>query len=369
MSEGFKTTALEAQQLEEQVTRQANDLSARGKLISYYLYNAMQEPLAKHVLWVIEHHPDSQLASSSPVNQPYSYSEDKQLAEKKALWRQQATIYNNSPRVLANAATFLQQIDPPSAERLWKSAYALDPAQPLWRSQLAAFYAQMVRADSYFQVGENLLRLWPESNPSYPAQVVAELERSSDAALIGHVGTDIAASLRGSFYGLRTAQYVFQARRSMADRAESFLLRAQSQDPGNAMWTNGLTVLEAARKQDVDMVMSPPSRPTTATELPPATSGDRVKVERWLQERKLIQGEQPAYPVLARQARIQGVVRLDVAIGVDGTPSHIQVRAGHPLLVPAAVEAVRKWRYEPTLLNGRPVEVETVIDVDFALGQ
>jgi protein TonB len=75
----------------------------------------------------------------------------------------------------------------------------------------------------------------------------------------------------------------------------------------------------------------------------------------------------PAYPALARQAGIQGAVDLSVIIGGDGNLVHIQVKSGHPLLIPAAIEAVKQWRYQPTLLNGEPVEVLTDVEVPFTL--
>jgi protein TonB len=72
---------------------------------------------------------------------------------------------------------------------------------------------------------------------------------------------------------------------------------------------------------------------------------------------------------MARQARIQGLVRFTAVIGRDGHIQNLQLVSGHPLLVPAAQEAVRQWVYRPTLLNGEAVEVVTNIDVAFTLPQ
>ena len=80
----------------------------------------------------------------------------------------------------------------------------------------------------------------------------------------------------------------------------------------------------------------------------------------------MVQKVDPVYPPLA-EARIRGVVRLSVVIGADGRVENVGVVSGHPLLVPAAVEAVRQWIYQPTLLNGRPVQVITTVDVNFEL--
>ena len=75
----------------------------------------------------------------------------------------------------------------------------------------------------------------------------------------------------------------------------------------------------------------------------------------------------PVYPPLARQARIQGVVVLNAVISKTGDVEDVQLVSGHPMLAPAAIEAVKQWKYRPYLLNGEPVEVETQIQVNFTL--
>jgi len=75
----------------------------------------------------------------------------------------------------------------------------------------------------------------------------------------------------------------------------------------------------------------------------------------------------PKYPPLAAQARIQGVVRLKILVGTDGRVRDVQPVSGHPLLVPAAEEAVRQWVYKPTVLSGKPTEVERQVEVPFRL--
>lgn len=81
----------------------------------------------------------------------------------------------------------------------------------------------------------------------------------------------------------------------------------------------------------------------------------------------LIRRVEPIYPPLARTARIQGSVVLEAIIGRDGAMQHLQVLSGHPMLAPAAVEAVRQWRYRPYILNEEAIEVETQITVNFIL--
>ena len=106
----------------------------------------------------------------------------------------------------------------------------------------------------------------------------------------------------------------------------------------------------------------PPAR--TATE---ASSSQRIRVGGNVQEVNLINKVTPLYPPLAKQARVQGTVRFQVVIDKEGRVQNIELQSGHPLLVPAAIEAVKQWVYRPTLLNGNPVEVMTQIDINFTL--
>ncbi len=77
----------------------------------------------------------------------------------------------------------------------------------------------------------------------------------------------------------------------------------------------------------------------------------------------------PKYPSGAKRKHIEGVVRLEVVIGKDGRIQEMKTLSGEPILADAATKAVKKWRYQPTLLNGQPVEVETEIDVNFTLSR
>lgn len=110
---------------------------------------------------------------------------------------------------------------------------------------------------------------------------------------------------------------------------------------------------------------SPPA-PKKVTETPKPT---RIHVNTGVIAAFLVKKIQPAYPQLAKQTRISGTVRFTAIIGREGTIQNLQLISGHPLLVPAAQEAVKQWVYRPTLLSGDPVEVVTQIDVNFVLGQ
>src|SRR5277367_4873769 len=101
---------------------------------------------------------------------------------------------------------------------------------------------------------------------------------------------------------------------------------------------------------------------------PPKVQQSRIRQGGNVQAAKLVNKVSPSYPPLARQTRISGTVRLHAIIGKDGSVQSLTLESGHPLLVQSALDAVRQWRYRPTLLNGVPVEVDTTIDVIFSLG-
>ena len=106
---------------------------------------------------------------------------------------------------------------------------------------------------------------------------------------------------------------------------------------------------------------------STPVAVPKVATPQRVRVSQGVTQGLLIRKIQPAYPPLARQARIQGSVLLQAEISKDGTIQNLRLISGHPMLAPAAIEAVKQWRYKPYILNGEPVEVETQITVNFTL--
>jgi protein TonB len=106
---------------------------------------------------------------------------------------------------------------------------------------------------------------------------------------------------------------------------------------------------------------------STPVAVPRAATPQRVRVSTGVSTGLLIKRVQPNYPPLARQARIQGQVVLQAEISKEGAIQNLQLISGHPMLAPAAIEAVKQWRYKPYLLNGEPVAVETQVVVNFTL--
>jgi len=106
---------------------------------------------------------------------------------------------------------------------------------------------------------------------------------------------------------------------------------------------------------------------TATSVVPKVATPQRVRVSQGVSEGLLVHQVKPNYPALAKQARIQGSVVLQAAIGKDGSIQNLRLVSGHPMLAPAAIEAVKQWKYRPYFLNGEPVEVDTQITVNFTL--
>jgi len=100
---------------------------------------------------------------------------------------------------------------------------------------------------------------------------------------------------------------------------------------------------------------------------PPKPTQQRVRVGGNVQAAKMVRQITPVYPQIAKTAHVQGTVVLHAIIAKDGTVQELQYISGPALLMRSAMDAVRQWRYQPTLLNGEPVEVDTTISVVFTL--
>ena len=101
---------------------------------------------------------------------------------------------------------------------------------------------------------------------------------------------------------------------------------------------------------------------------PPIAEGPKVpvRVGGEVKQPRLLFGPEPEYPILARQARLSGVVIIEAVIDEHGKVTGMRVVSGHPLLVPAALSAVSKRKYEPTVLDGEPTPIDLRVEVSFS---
>ncbi len=125
--------------------------------------------------------------------------------------------------------------------------------------------------------------------------------------------------------------------------------------------------LEMTRPDSPPPAPRPPGADRRPGEAPVEDAAGRIRVDGGVLKSYLVHQVQPEYPNVARRAKIEGTVRLQAVIARDGSVLQLEVLAGHPLLVNSALEAVRQWRYEPTLRGGEPVEVISTVDVAFRL--
>jgi TonB family protein len=151
---------------------------------------------------------------------------------------------------------------------------------------------------------------------------------------------------------------------------ESGAMRAASDGKATTCLSSG----EAVEGEKVTQLVAPSAAYSTSTAhspdsviVPQGRQPSRVRVSQGLTQGMVVAKVPPIYPSDARAARIQGSVVIAVIIGKDGNIQNERLISGHPLLAPAAMDAVKQWKYRPYLLNGQAVEVDTQITVNFTL--
>jgi protein TonB len=105
---------------------------------------------------------------------------------------------------------------------------------------------------------------------------------------------------------------------------------------------------------------------------PPAAAPAKtpIRVASAVQEKKLTKKVAPVYPKEAFDAKLTGVISLEVTIGVDGKVTNVRpVSTGNALLIKAAEDAVRQWVYKSTVVDKMPVEVMTIVSINFKVGE
>lgn len=150
---------------------------------------------------------------------------------------------------------------------------------------------------------------------------------------------------------------------------DRIVMTPDAPEPPAILWVGNPTVLSgsgAVPGFPLNVISTPPPRQTPKPEAP-LKPREPLHVSSGVQQANLIYAPKPVYPQLARSARVQGTVKLQAIIAVDGSIRNLRMISGPPLLVNAALDAVRHWQYKPTMLNGSPVEVITDIDVNFTL--
>ena len=281
----------------------------------------MNQLRMESVCWLIEHHPDSPVLQLDTALLIPGHEGVKQadLTRVRGLWEAAINGYL-PPEGLHNAARFFEDVDMDKAIAL---ATRLQNGDPTVHTQPVANFFSTV-------LGGTL----PPQTDQYrvPTQLLASLLQSTDARLVGTTAEEI----------------IKHGSAGTCPVAAQLIARAQALEPQNRDW------------QDL-------SQGTTSCTQTLRMPGGTVSVAPDVQAMKLLQSVPPVYPRLAREARLLGTVLVQVVVGADGLVLNVKLLSGHPLLAPAALEAVKQYVYSPTFENGQPVRVTTEVDVLFRL--
>lgn len=335
LREGHQLTAAQAASAEAVLRTEPEDWQNRVRLLGYYANRAKisgtgessDAARLEQILWLIEHHPEFTVLRASDAAIPFRSGDGSVtggLEQVKQAWGQAVATHATDARVLTNAAWFFRLLDKDQSVELLRRAILANPADQMLRNQLGAEYALILLGARAIDPSGRMAGFDAvEANSPLAQTVRRELSRSSEAAVMYVAGSTL-------------MEYRVEAMRS-----------GIVEDPG----AFGTSLIERAKTLNPSLV--------------PA----RIRVGGNVQAANLVTKVTPVYPALAKQARIQGLVRFSAIIAKNGEVSSLQLISGHPLLVPPAQDAVKQWVYKSTLLNGMPVEVVTQIDVNFTLSE
>ncbi len=352
---GANTTPQQAAELEQRLAQNPHDLDARARLIGYYFSNGYIPRWLDHLTWAIDNHPEASLHEtySSRVAADRAMVQDAGVWQRlQDLWRRKAIENPSNVDVLLHAAEFFRTIDRLESRRLFEAARVAAPEDRRALGALVGIWMIDLRL---------FTRDFPEQDRR-AEEALDEFLRGKDADLIGNVGMlvqpknlDFLVDTNPRAHGGNEEfqRWRVEMQRRQLNASELLLARAAQLDPSNPKWPEALQKLRSLTQP-------------AAAPVPPETP-KRINVGAGVQERMLIESPPPKYPPLARQARIQGDVKFSIVINPEGDVTFVTLVSGHPLLVQAAVDAVKQYRYRPTLLNGQPVEVATQVTVPFRL--
>jgi len=330
LKSGHTLNAGEASALEQYLQTTPQDVNARAQLIMFYFNAGIREPRLTHIFWLIANRPDSSQAlftSRGLTARTTTFNDASDFSRALTLWKQQASAQSNNAEVVGNAVDFLTQAggDLDEAERLarqFRQDHSANDA--LWAQKLAKIYSTAI-------LGTAGDRQFTNINAAFAARVRSELETSQDRLLLQFTGGLLVPSVKLDEHPL-LVQY--------ADLGKHYLDRARQ--------LGGFTMTNRATTG----APPPPPPPPAAVAAPAAVGPAPTPITK----------VDPVYPPLALQARIQGIVKINATIGADGRMQHLQIISGHPILVPAALDAVKQWAYAPGSSAGN-----FEIDVPFSL--
>ena len=261
----------------------------------------------------------------------------------------------NSPdvNVQLNAARFLSVEHPEAGEELLAGVLEREASNRRIATNLGFLYAMDWLGLAPFGAGRSA-----SDRERLLSRARGELDRSDNPLVLGGAAT----AIRNLFMRTEAARTP-EGSNVPFEYASALMARARQLGPDEPALQGPMPLI----KEFEEFRNWGWSNEGVKSELRDGPDGSVLRVEPSVQAAKLNDKPEPVYPELARQARIQGVVRFDVVVGADGAVENATLIYGHPLLAPAAIEALRRYRYSPTHLNGKPVKVVTRADIPFTL--
>jgi hypothetical protein len=311
-------TAEQAQELEQSLAKDPSSLGLRMQVMQYYFQNRQKDALWKHILWSVENEPGSTATSlgAGMMAAPALGFTAEETGKVRELLLGQATAHPDDVQIVQNAALLLQSTDVLKAEEILKRAQKANPDAPSLNQRLAQLYVACI-----LQTTASL----PEARrPIKDAKGAAALAERAKAELVSSDNKVLVQEAARMLRPLPVSQPVFAPVKDIRDRIE-----AHAQQLG--------VTTEVAEKP--------------------------VRVAPELQAAKLVKRVEPVYP---EAAKASGMVRVEALVGKDGKVLTVKAVGGPADLTEAAELAVKQWVYKPTLVNGKPVEVITSVDLNFA---
>jgi beta-lactamase regulating signal transducer with metallopeptidase domain len=355
-----KTTAKQAAHLEQQLAANPEDEATRWVLLQYYSHREilarihrrpvdvrMREQRIRLVLWLIDHHPESAIHAwdNTRISPDEDYGGSAAVFEDaRSRWLAQVNLHPDDARVLGNAARALGEGSVPEQIDLMTRAQKLDPEHRT--EPLAKLYSLLLLYCGKFSPPSKM------NDPALAALVKINVRQSNDPVLVGAIARQF---VEGGTPGQIGTVHIDQMPNYARDFTEirtietELVAHAQALEPGNPEWSH---LMQHVRDLPI-----------------PAPEPELVRMGAEEAANMLQYSPPPVYPPLAKMARVQGVVKLQVRIGTHGQVAETTVLSGHPLLVPAAIDAVRLYVYKPLRIDDRRgVDVITTVEVPFGLG-
>ncbi len=339
LTQGYALKPESIPALENSLAKTADDVDLRVQLLAFYTAHPdvtgvepARDTRARHLFWLIQNIAELNALDNpvSLINRSGEPLASEGLYERgRDLWMKKVESAPGNVLVLAHASRYLEVADRERAEQLIFRMVAKDRK---YTGRLGELYglAAIGTAAINLTSGSALTPSLELLQSNFARRALASIIASTDAALVAGATDIVTRSVRNLRKSGSPFSDILPACQQITDRAGAIKV---------------LHTLDCEGRE----------------------SPTRIRVGGNVQAANLIGKVTPPYPSEAKRERVSGTVRFQVVIGTDGLIHDVQLIAGPPLLVKAAEDAVRQWQYKPTMLNGKPVEVVTQIDVNFEL--